>query len=236
MKRLYHSFISLSFVGLLAVVLFYTCNATAQKKHQNPKIYDNIEWEGWGGWDGVISGRVIDKYGKPIPYATVKIHSKNLQTKADKNGYFTIKGLQQGGHYSLIFTAKGREPAAARWIPIPRFQSADIGNFSLDVEKFWTNFWVVSTTQSTNDVQNVVSNYYNIEASVTTIFSYAEWELKYNANPLLQNYRNMPVPSDSLIDEKTGSESEPPGTPVTNSTDTTTGTSREQQPVINGGT
>ncbi|MBR6463185.1 carboxypeptidase regulatory-like domain-containing protein, partial [bacterium] len=103
-------------------------------QHVNPASYDSIADDGlyWGDWDGSIMGRVIDKDRKPIPFAKVKVHSKNLETTADKDGNFQIGGLQVGGHYSLIMSSHGMEPGVARWIPIPVVKVAKIGDFSIE--------------------------------------------------------------------------------------------------------
>jgi hypothetical protein len=237
MKHIYTSISCLAAAILLASFLLCPVSVTAQSKHNNPKIYDSIEWEGWGDWNGVITGRVIDKFGKPIPNATVKVHSKNLQTKADRNGYFTIKGLQQGGHYSLIFSAKGRETDAARWIPIPCKQSADIGSFSLDVEKIWTNFWVISTNQVSDTVWNTVSNFYQVADSITSIFSYAEWKIQFNPMSIHSQFGSPPTPDTIPADEKPGEGVIVPKTTAPGSSETNTpGTIREKLPVTNGGT
>jgi len=156
--------ISIFFSILCITVLF----VYAEKK--NPSDYNFIEEEGWGGWNGTMTGRITDKSGDPIPYARIKVHSKNIKTKADKNGYFTIKGLQQGGHYSLIVKGKGFDGAVARWIPIPISQSANIGDFFLEPERVWTNFWVVTSNILENGECVVISNFFDIADNVTNIY------------------------------------------------------------------
>ena len=167
-----------------------------KEKHVNPADYDYIGEEGmyWGDWDGSIMGRVIDKYKVPIPFAKVKVHSKDLETHADKDGYFQIDGLQVGGHYSLIISARGMDPGVARWIPIPVLKVAKIGDFSIETEKVWTNFWVVTTntlvtTQtdaSSNSFEKVttvcVSNYYDVVEGETNVYDYAQWYFRFHLN------------------------------------------------------
>ena len=145
-------------------------------KVKNPKNYDFIEWQGWGDWNGVMTGRITDEDGNPIPYAKIKVHSKNIKTTADKNGFFTIKGLQQGGHYSLIVKGKGFDGAVARWIPIPIDHSADIGSFMLEPEKIWTNFWVVTSNKLESGAWVTISNFYDIADSVTNIYTPKEFD------------------------------------------------------------
>lgn len=234
MKRFYQVFPYVTAGGVLLALAAYTAfSAPAQKMHTNPGVYDNIEWQGWGDWNGVITGRVIDKYGKPIPYATVHVHSKDIQVKADQNGFFTISGLQQGGHYSLIIKAKGREPDVARWIPIPRFESANIGDFSLEVEKIWTNFWIVTSNQVSEGSWEMISNFYNVAASVTTVYTFAEWQTRFSTNQWLLRYRSLTLPDEPLIDEQpasgtnlsvTGSVTNAPVTTPANKPDTEGGT------------
>jgi len=144
-------------------------------KEKNPEDYSFIEWEGWGDWNGTMTGRITDKDGDPIPYAKIKVHSKNIKTTTDKNGYFSIKGLQQGGHYSLIVKGKGFDGAVARWIPVPISQSADIGNFSLEPEHVWTNFWVVTSNALENGTWVVVSNFFDIADDITNIYNIKDY-------------------------------------------------------------
>ena len=172
-----------------------------KEKHVNPADYDYIGEEGmyWGDWDGSIMGRVIDKYKVPIPFAKVKVHSKDLETHADKDGYFQIDGLQVGGHYSLIISARGMDPGVARWIPIPIMKEARIGDFSIETEKLWTNFWVVVTNQAVitetdalsnsyeKVVLNCVSNYYDVVDGVTNVYNYTDWYFRYHLNYMERN-------------------------------------------------
>lgn len=169
-----------------------------KEKHVNPASYDDIADEGmyWGDWDGSIMGRVIDKYKVPIPFAKVKVHSKDLETHADKDGYFQIGGLQVGGHYSLIISARGMDPGVARWIPIPVMKVAKIGDFSIEAEKLWTNFWVVTTntfvTTETDALSNsfekvttvAISNYYDVVEGETNVYDYTQWYFRFHLNYL----------------------------------------------------
>ena len=163
---------------LLLIIFSVLCIAAffvyAEKK--NPEDYSFIEWEGWGGWSGTMNGRITDQKGNPIPYAKIKVHSKNIKTTADKNGYFSIKGLQQGGHYSLIVKGKGFDGAVARWIPIPISQSANIGDFSLEPEHIWTNFWVVTSNSLENGTWVVVSNFFDIADNITNIYNVKDYK------------------------------------------------------------
>ena len=161
--------ISIIFSVLCITVLF----VYAEKK--NPDDYNFIEEEGWGDWSGTMTGRITDKEGDPIPYAKIKVHSKNIKTTADKNGFFSIKGLQQGGHYSLIVKGKGFDGAVARWIPIPISQSANIGDFFLGPERVWTNFWVVTSNILENGECLIISNYFDIADNVTNIYDVKDY-------------------------------------------------------------
>ena len=164
--------------------------------HVNPASYDDIA-DGelyWGEWDGSITGRVIDKHMKPIPFAKVKVHSKDLETTADKDGNFIIDGLQVGGHYSLIISSRGMEPGVARWIPIPVLKVAKIGDFSIEKEKPWTNFWVVTSNTVVKTeldalsnsyekvVLNCVSNYYDVVEGETNVYDYTQWYFRFHLN------------------------------------------------------
>ncbi|MBR5901087.1 carboxypeptidase regulatory-like domain-containing protein [bacterium] len=175
-----------------------TPKAEKKEKHVNPSSYDDIA-DGelyWGDWDGSIMGRVIDKYKVPIPFAKVKVHSKDLETHADKDGYFQIDGLQVGGHYSLIISARGMEPGVARWIPIPVVKVAKIGDFSIETEKVWTNFWVVTTNTVvtteldalSNSFEKVttlcLSNYYDVVEGETNVYDYSQWYFRFHLNYL----------------------------------------------------
>ncbi|RLD11873.1 MAG: hypothetical protein DRI44_02500 [Chlamydiae bacterium] len=172
-------------ITIIFSVFFITVFFVYAKK-KNPKDYNFIEWEGWGDWNGVMTGRITNQKGEPIPYAKIKVHSKNIKTTADKNGYFTIKGLQQGGHYSLIVKGKGFDGAVARWIPIPISQSADIGDFSLEPEHIWTNFWVITSNILSNGESVVVSNFYDIANNITNIYNVKDY--KFFNPPNLHTY------------------------------------------------
>ena len=188
-------------------------------QHVNPANYDSIADDGlyWGGWDGSIMGRVIDKDRKPIPFAKVKVHSKNLETTADKDGNFQIGGLQVGGHYSLIISSHGMEPGVARWIPIPVVKVAKIGDFSIEREKVWTNFWVITTntvivteTDTLSNsyekvVTNCISNYYDVVEGETNVYNYTEWYFRFHLNYLERRVleslgiTNVPLAKKELI-------------------------------------
>lgn len=139
---------------------------------ENPKDFEFIEDEGWGSWNGVLTGRIIDKWGRPIAGARVQVHSKNMETRTDRNGFFTFRGLQQGGRYSLIVEAPGYDTALLRWIPIPRTHSADIGDWYLEE---LTNFWRVTSNEVAGGVWVVSSNLVEIAGSYTGEMTYAEW-------------------------------------------------------------
>jgi len=162
---------------LTLIIFFVFCIAVffVYAKKKNPKNYSFIEWEGWGDWNGTMTGRITDRKGDPIPYAKIKVHSKNIKTTADKNGYFSIKGLQQGGHYSLIVKGKGFDGAVAKWIPVPISQSADIGDFSLDPEHIWTNFWIVTSNALEDGTWVVVSNFFDIADNITNIYNIKDY-------------------------------------------------------------
>jgi len=184
------------FLFKISVLICVAISMFAFAKAKNPKNYDFIEWQGWGDWNGVMTGRITDENGNPIPYAKIKVHSKNIQTTADKNGFFTIKGLQQGGHYSLIVKGKGFDGAIARWIPIPVDHSADIGDFQLEPEKIWTNFWVVTSNKLENNCWAIVSNYFDITDGITNIYTPKEFDF-YNP-PDLHIY-DYPVETNETI-------------------------------------
>lgn len=199
--------------------------APPEPPHENPRNYDDLEGEEglyWGDWDGSVMGRVIDKQRKPIPFAKVKVHSKDLETIADKDGYFQIDGLQVGGHYSLIISARGKEPGVARWIPIPVRKVARIGDFSVEPEKVWTNFWVVSTSTSVvteldalsnaveRTVTSCISNYYDIVEGQTNIYDYSQWyfrfHLSYYERRILEKLgiTNVPAAKAELVRRSLG--------------------------------
>jgi|GEM_PF-2822956 len=167
----------------------------ARKKHENPKNFDFIENQGWGGTNGVITGQVVDEFGDAIPYASIEVYGKNIKTKADRNGNFTVRGLQIGGHYSLIINSKGKETSIARWIPIPKYEAANIGSFHIKPEEIWTNFWVVASNLLESGEWAFSSNIIEIAGFETNTFSFEEWEGKtipptnapglYNASELI---------------------------------------------------
>lgn len=141
-------------------------------ERRNPRNFEFIEDQGWGSWNGVLTGRITDKEGRPIAGARVRVHSKNMETRTDRNGFFTFRGLQQGGRYSLLVDARGYDEALLRWIPIPRTHSADIGDWYLEE---LTNYWVVTSNMVTEGVWSVTSNMVEIAGSYTSELTYAEW-------------------------------------------------------------
>jgi len=98
------------------------------------------------------------------------------------------------------------------------------------------NAVLIMTSNVGSEIQSVVSNYFSIADSVTSVFSYAEWNTKFNTSSMLQNYRAMQNPEQTLIDENPGDDSESPDKSGTDSSSSnSTGVIREKQPVINGG-
>ncbi len=174
---MYKSFRFFGFVCFIAsLCIAGRAFAVKESHHTNPDDFSFIEWEGWGGTNGVLTGRVIDKYGIPLSYARIKVHSKDIVTTADKNGYFTIRGLQRGAHYSLVINAKGYNTEIARWIPIPINSTADIGDYHLNEEELWTNMWVIITNSLYNGSAEISSNMLEIAGPYTTTYSYAQWQ------------------------------------------------------------
>lgn len=43
-----------------------------------------------------LSGRVVDHLSEPLPGASVYIYGTNIGTSADRNGYYTLKGVSEG--------------------------------------------------------------------------------------------------------------------------------------------
>jgi hypothetical protein len=144
-------------------------------RHVNPDKFDFIPDQGWGDWSGVVTGRIIDENGNPVANARVRVWGKDIATTTDRNGFFTVRGLQQGGHYSLAVDARGYEDTLLRWIPIPRFQSADIGDYHLDEEVFETNYWVVVSNLVAAGEWVVSSNMVDIIGDATNTWTAYQW-------------------------------------------------------------
>jgi hypothetical protein len=157
----------------VALVLLAACFALA--KHVNPEQFDFIPEQGWGDWSGVVTGRIIDEDGRPLPNVDIRVWGREIRTTTDRNGFFTIRDLQQGGHYSLVVDAKGYDSALLRWIAIPRFQSADLGDYHLAEEEFTTNYWNVSSNQVAVGEWVVSSNMVDIIGSITNIYAAYQW-------------------------------------------------------------
>ncbi len=155
---------------VLAALVLLACVAMAQRR--NPRTFDYIEDQGWGSWNGVLTGRITDRGGRPIAGARVRVHSKDMETRTDRNGFFTFRGLQQGGRYSVIVDARGYDDALLRWIPIPRTHSADIGDYYLEE---LTNFWQVTSNVLANGAWAVMSNLVEIAGSHTGTMTHASW-------------------------------------------------------------
>lgn len=181
---------------VLAICIAGYSFAVKKTPHTNPDDFSFIQWEGWGDTNGVLTGRVIDKFGDPLAYARIKVHSKDIVTRADKNGYFTLRGLQRGGHYSLIINAKGYETDVARWIPIPVNSTADIGDYHLNEEELWTNIWVLITNALQNGSVAISSNMLEIAGANTTVYTYVQWQ-QLTGDITLTPEGIIPMPIDS---------------------------------------
>ena len=72
------------FLSLFAMLLFVSTLAFSQVK--------------------VITGRVTDQQGQPIPFATVKVKESKAGTSADADGVFQIKAPASG---ILVITGTG---------------------------------------------------------------------------------------------------------------------------------
>ncbi|MBR6463333.1 hypothetical protein IKS73_09365, partial [bacterium] len=111
----------------------------------------------------------------------------------------------------------GMEPGVARWIPIPVVKVAKIGDFSIEREKVWTNFWVITTntvivteTDTLSNsyekvVTNCISNYYDVVEGETNVYNYTEWYFRFHLNYLERRVleslgiTNVPLAKKELI-------------------------------------
>jgi hypothetical protein len=183
---------------LAGLALCAACLVAA--KHVNPEKFDYIPDQGWGDWSGVMTGRIIDEDGRPVPNARIRVWGKDIRTTADRNGFFTIRGLQQGGHYSLVVDARGYDSALLRWIPIPRFQSADIGDYHLDYEEFETNYWVVVSNQLAEGEWLISSNMVDIIGTYTNTYTVYEWTVILSTT--VTQATEVELPPSQLLDER----------------------------------
>lgn len=81
------------------------------------------------GVGGILAGQVIDSYNRPPPPTYIQVVSAQetkgapIDVPTDKNGYFTILGLQPGQRYQLIARARAREGdqllAGTTWVTTP---------------------------------------------------------------------------------------------------------------------
>ncbi len=185
----------------------------AAGKHRNPSTFDFLPDGEWGDWNGVMTGRIIDENGAPIPYAHVRVHSKDIEIKCDKNGFFTVRGLQKGGHYSLIVDAKGYDDAVLRWIPMQTYETTDIGDYHLVPEALVTNFWTVSSNVTAGGTWAMTSNLCEIADGVTSVYAYAEWGvmeyMKHGSTTPAGVETNM-----ALIDERPAAATNAPARPT----------------------
>lgn len=204
--------------------------------HENPKDFDFIDDQGWGDWSGSLAGRIIDANGVPIAGAAIRVHSKDIVARTDHNGYFVIHGLQQGGRYSLIIGREGYRDGLARWIPIPRYYTADIGDYHLDPAPIQTNYFAVAS----NLVQGAwvtVTNVVEIDDDITNFYAAGsapghadgaakalppEWTTSglpmLSENPAATNAPAAP-PMQPGNDATMPATPEPPAAAVTNHTD-----------------
>jgi hypothetical protein len=188
----------ISLAALLALLAVGADTGTPRDQHVNPKDFDFIAEGEWGGWDGVMTGRIIDRAGRPIPFARVRVHSKDIETRTDENGFFTVRGLQRGGHYSLMVGAHGFDGAVLRWIPIPSQQTADIGDYHLDYERPSTNFWQVSS----NNIAGawvLSSNFCDIIEGTTSRYDAATWRSVFTEEGRIRKLASYSMVGDAIV-------------------------------------
>ncbi|MCX7003582.1 MAG: carboxypeptidase-like regulatory domain-containing protein [bacterium] len=186
---------------LLISLLLTFCAAVpgAQRDpHTNPADFDFIEDGEWGGWEGVMTGRIIDPEGRPIPFARVRVHSKDIETRTDANGFFTVRGLQRGGHYSLIVGAHGFDGAVLRWIPIPSQQTADIGDYHLDYQLPSTNFWQVFSN-SVAGAWLTSSNFCDIIEGRTNWYDAATWQRNFTEEGRIRKIASYSAVGENIV-------------------------------------
>jgi hypothetical protein len=64
---------------------------------------------------GVVSGRVVDENGAPLPGATVMVKGSNTATSTDVNGFFKLQNISSNG--VLVFSSVGFVPKEIRAVP-----------------------------------------------------------------------------------------------------------------------
>jgi hypothetical protein len=186
-------------ISLLVLAVVCAGAVMAQReRHANPTDFDFIDEGDWGDWDGVMTGRIIDPDGRPIPFARVQVHSKDIRTRTDDNGFFTVRGLQRGGHYSLIVGKRGFDGAVLRWIPIPSQQTADIGDYHLEYALPSTNFWQVSSNLVAG-VWLVSSNFYDIIEGETNVYGSATWQRSFTDEGRIGKMATYDLVGDAIM-------------------------------------
>lgn len=186
-------------ISLLVLAVLCAGAILAQReRHTNPADFDFIDEGDWGDWDGVVTGRIIDPDGRPIRFARVRVHSKNIRTRTDANGFFTVRGLQRGGHYSLVVGKRGFDGAVLRWIPIPSQQTADIGDYHLAYALPSTNFWQV-TSNNVAGVWLVHSNFFDIIEGATNVYSNAAWQQSFTDEGRIGKMTTFAMVGDAII-------------------------------------
>ncbi len=62
-----------------------------------------------------IKGRVVDKSGQPIPFATVKIKGTAIEMTADENGYYSLPNPWSFDHCTLLISSSGYGTQETTW-------------------------------------------------------------------------------------------------------------------------
>lgn len=84
----------------------------------NPPAPERTAQGPTAGFDGILAGRVVDGFSSRPPYAAIQVVSLDdtqrqaaapIDLYTDRDGYFTIPGLNPGRHYKLVVRAKDGE-------------------------------------------------------------------------------------------------------------------------------
>jgi len=96
-------------VALLASIALLGCSPEARRNQPtaSPACTLHARTLATEPLDSIVSGRVVDTKGTPVPGATVRIQATAVSTLSDETGCFRLPGLEAGAHVTLSAWAEG---------------------------------------------------------------------------------------------------------------------------------
>lgn len=93
-------------ISLPAYFAYGDCLLSLDALEQNPTHWDTCRKQ---ANSKIISGKIIDQHGEPIPYVNIGVFQKNIGTLSDPDGTFELSLPASAEHDSLLFSSLGFE-------------------------------------------------------------------------------------------------------------------------------